>query len=153
MSSVYTAQDTILFTDHKGEFTVTDLATGNVAEITAPNEMATVSTGFNGNSLLAHNEPGRQRQLVLRVVKGSGDDKRLNSWLLGWQNRSLLWKPANATLTKNLVNEQGKSFEDTYELMSGAPTGAPVTTVNTEGDIEQVVSVYTILFANNNRNV
>ena len=74
----YTAKDTIVCEDYSGDWILSDFADGTVAELSAPNELSTMTTGYNGNSLGSHNEPGRQRELSLRLVKGSDDDKRLN---------------------------------------------------------------------------
>ena len=78
----YTAQDIIVCEDYTGDWILSDLADGTVAELSAPNELSTTTTGYNGNSLGSHNEPGRQRECTLRVVKGSNDDKRFNKTVI-----------------------------------------------------------------------
>lgn len=93
MVDSYTAQDIIIAEDYNGEWVLTDFADNTVAELTAPNNLSTTSTGYNGNSLGAHNEPGRQRELTLRLVKASGDDKRFN------ENYNL-WKIETSDLSR-----------------------------------------------------
>ena len=151
MADAYTSQDVLQFTDYQGEWILSDFADGGVAELAAPNELATVTTGYNGNGLGAHNEPGRQRTLTLRLVKASGDDKRLNETFELWKKRDLRFKPISAKFTKNVGHSNGSITQDTTECYFGLPTGAPVSLTDTTGNTEQSVSVYTITFADYKR--
>src|SRR5574343_365456 len=58
-----------------------DFADGNVAELTFPNDIATVKTGKDGNSIYGLNETGKQSELKIRLIRGSADDKFLNGLL------------------------------------------------------------------------
>ena len=147
MADAYTGQDTLQVTDYRGEFTLSDFADGGVAELAAPNEIATVTTGYNGNGLGAHNEPGRQRQLTLRLVKASPDDKRLNESLELWKKRDMRFKPFKMSFTKNITHSDGNVTHDTTKCYFGLPTGVPTQAIDTTGNVEQVVSVYSITFA------
>lgn len=149
----YTASDTIIFKDYRGEFTLSDFADGTVAQLTAPNELSQTSTGWNGNSLGAHNEPGRQRECTLRIVKGSADDKRLNENYNLWKNRDLRYKPFNATFIKNVGHNDGSITPDTVECYFGLPAGQPEQVTDVAGDTNQVVSVYMIRFGNSERSM
>lgn len=147
----YTGQDTIVVEDYDGKFTLEDYADGVCVEITAPNESSTTNTGFNGNSLGAHNEPGRQRQAVIRLVKGSGNDKRFNTSWTFWQNRDIRFKPLKLTCTKRVSHSDGSVTNDTQECFFGLPVNPPVPMVDTTGNTDQVVSVYTFRFGNSKR--
>lgn len=149
----YTASDTIVCTDNSGDWVLSDLADGTVAELSAPNELSTTTTGFNGNSLGSHNEPGRQRECTLRVVKGSGDDKRLNKNYNLWKNRDLRFRPLSMTFTKNVAHSDGSMTKDTVECFFGLPSGQLVQMQDTAGNTEQVVSVYMIRFGNSERSM
>lgn len=151
MADAYTGQDTLQATDYQGEWTLSDLADGAVAELSAPNELSTVTTGYNGNGLGAHNEPGRQRQLTLRLVKASGDDKRMNESYELWKKRDMRFKPFKFSFTKNITHSDGNVTHDTVECYFGLPAGVPTQSVDTTGNVEQVVSVYTITFADYKR--
>lgn len=151
MTSAYTGQDTLQVTDFRGEFTLSDFANGGVAELSAPNELATVTTGYNGNGLGAHNEPGRQRQLTLRLVKASQDDKRINETFELWKKRDMRFKPLKMSFTKNITHSDGNVTHDTVECYFGLPTGVPTQSIDTTGNVEQVVSVYTLAFADYKR--
>lgn len=149
----YTASDTIVCEDHSGDWVLSDLADGTVAELSAPNDLSTTTTGYNGNSLGSHNEPGRQRECTLRVVKGSNDDKRLNKNYNLWKNRDMRFRPLKMTFTKNVAHSDGSLTKDTVECYFGLPSGQPVQMQDTAGNTEQVVSVYMIRFGNSERSM
>lgn len=149
----YTAQDILVCKDYSGDWILSDLADGTVAELSAPNELSTVTTGYNGNSLGSHNEPGRQRECTLRVVKGSNDDKRLNKNYNLWKNRDNRFRPFDMTFTKNVAHADGSVTHDTVECFFGFPSGQPVQMQDTAGNTEQVVSVYMLRFGNSERSM
>ena len=151
MADAYTGQDTLQVKDYQGEFILSDFADGVVAELAASNEIGTVTTGYNGNGLGAHNEPGRQRTLTLRVVKASQDDKRINETYELWKNRDLRFRPLEMSFTKNISHSDGSVTHDTVECYFGIPGGVPTQSIDTTGSTEQVVSVYTFTFANYKR--
>jgi len=151
MADAYTSVDTVQVKDFQGDFTLSDFADGTVAELSAPNELSTVTTGYNGNGLGAHNEPGRQRTLTLRLVKASSDDKRINETYELWKNRDSRFKPLEMSFTKNITHSDGNVTHDTVNCYFGLPSAPPVQTLDTTGNTEQVVSVYTFTFANYKR--
>lgn len=149
----YTSSDTVVCTDYQGKWVLSDFAAGAVAELSAPNDISSMATGYNGNSLGAHNEPGRQRELSLRLVKGSSDDKRFNKNYNLWKDRSIRFKPLKMSFTKNVAHEDGSITKDTVDCFFGLPSGQPTQVSNTEGDTEQVISVYMIKFGNSERSL
>ncbi len=153
MVDSYTAQDVIICEDYQGEWILSDFADGTVADLQAPNELSQTTTGYNGNSLGAHNEPGRQRECTLRVVKGSRDDKRLRTNYNLWKNRDLRFKPLTMSFTKNIAHGDGTLTKDTTDCFFGLPAGQPPKTMNVAGDTEQVVSVFMLRFGNSEDHV
>lgn len=149
----YTASDILICEDYQGEWILSDFANQTVATLAAPNELSQTSTGYNGNSLGAHNEPGRQRECTLRLVKASGDDKRLNKNYNLWKNRDLRFKPLKMSFTKNVAHSDGSVTADTVECFFGLPAGQPEQTNDVEGNTDQVVSVYMIRFGNSERSM
>lgn len=151
MADSYTSIDTLQVKDYEGDFTLSDFADGVVAELSAPNEIGTVTTGYNGNGLGAHNEPGRQRVLTLRLVKASQDDKRINETYELWKKRDSRFKPLNMKFTKNIAHSDGSVTHDTTEAYFGIPGSVPTTAIDTTGSTEQVVSIYSFTFADYKR--
>lgn len=133
----YTGQDILSFNGRL----LTNFADGDVATITYPNELHGMKNGKNGNSMAAHNEQGNIAEMSLRVLKGSPDDKFLNSFVVSWKNHSDSFAPASAEFTKVITVDGGKTNEVT-SLGFIIPTKQVDTKDNTEGDTEQAVSVY-----------
>ena len=133
----YTGQDIIKFNDR----VLNDFANGDVAIITYPNELHGMNNGKNGNAMAAHNEQGNQAELQVRVIKGSPDDKYLNSFVIAWKTHSSSFAPASAELTKVISVDNGLTNEVT-SLGFVIPSNNIETKTNTDGDTEQVVSVY-----------
>ena len=73
--SALTGKDTIEI----GGRVFVDFGDGDVVNFTYPNELVTPKTGKNGNSIYAFNETGKQVDCVLRILRGSPDDKFLTS--------------------------------------------------------------------------
>jgi hypothetical protein len=142
----YTAQDILEF---DGEL-LTNFGEGDVAVITYPNELHGMKTGKGGNTIGAHNEMGREAELSLRVIKGSPDDKRLNSKIIAWKTRSSDFTPSTASFTK-IISVDGGVANEVTSLKFGLPVKVVETKENTEGDTEQVISVYTFRFGDSDR--
>lgn len=151
MTHAYTANDIIICEDYRGEWVLSDYADGTVAQLSAPNELSTTATGYNGNSLGAHNEPGRQREGEIRLVKASDDDKRFNENYNLWKNRDSRFKPLTARFTKNVAHSDGSVTRDTIDCFFGLPAGQPTQMNDTAGNTDQVVSVYMWRFGNSER--
>lgn len=149
----YTAQDTIIVEDYQGEWILSDYADGTVAELSAPNELSSMTTGYNGNGLGAHNEPGRQRECNLRLVKAGYDDKRFNKNYNMWKNRDIRFRPLKMTFVKNVGHSDGSITKDTVECYFGLPAAPPTQTMDLAGSTDQVVSVYMLRFANSERSM
>lgn len=124
-----------------------DLSNGDTVTLTYPNDIVTVTTGKNKNSIYAKNETGNNVDVVIRVNRGSDDDRFLNG-LLSDQNRDLAaFVLMNAELAKRNGDGTGAVIADIYTLQGGVFTRNVDTRENVEGDTEQAVSIYTLKFA------
>jgi hypothetical protein len=138
-----TGNDTIKINDRL----ITDIGSGDVAKLTYPNDLVTVKVGKNGNTIYAKNETGNQATLELHVLRGSGDDKFLNSQLQAYKLDSAGYILMNAEVIKVIGDGAGNLTRDTYVLTGGVIAKPVEATVNVEGDTEQAMSVYTMQFA------
>lgn len=125
-----------------------DLADGNCVELTFPNDIASVKTGKDGNSIYGLNESGKQCEVKIRVLRGSADDKFLNN-LLSQQNANF----AGTVLLigqfiKKIGDGQGLITSDTYIMSGGVFTKQVEGKTNVEGETEQSIAIYTIKFSN-----
>lgn len=128
-----------------------DLADGNCVEMTFPNEIASVKTGKNGNSIYGLNESGKQSEVKLRIVRGSQDDKFLNNLMTqqvaNFSGTVLL----TGSFIKKLGDGAGNIAGDTYIMSGGVFTKQIEAKTNTDGDTEQSIAIYTIKFTNSPR--
>lgn len=125
-----------------------DLADGNCIELKFPNDIAQVKTGKNGNSIYGLNESGKQCELMLRLIRGSSDDKFLNNLLVQQQANFAAFPLMIGTFIKFVGDGQGNQVSDTYVLSGGIFTKQVEAKDNVEGDTEQSVSIYTMKFSN-----
>lgn len=124
-----------------------DFGSGEIAKLTYSTDITTVKTGKNGNTIYASNESGNQVTLEVKVIKGSEDDKALNTLLTSQKSDLPAFVLMNGEVTKNLGDGLGNVSAETYLLTGGAFTKNIDTTSNVEGDTSQALASYTIQFA------
>lgn len=130
---------------------LTDLADGDCAVLTFPNDIATLKTGKNNNTIYAINQTGRQVELSLRLIRGSADDKFLNN-LMAQQNGNFAgFVLLTGEFIKKIGDGEGNIQSDTYILSGGIFKKQIDAKNNVEADTEQSVSIYTLMFANSPR--
>ena len=127
---------------------LTDLAEGNCVELTFESDIANVKTGKNGNSIYGLNFTGNQCLAKIRVLRGSSDDKYLNSLLAAQQANFAGTVLLQGQFIKKIGDGLGNITSDTYVLGGGVFTKIPEAKTNTEGEVEQSVTVYTMKFSN-----
>lgn len=148
MNSVsLTGNDTLKLRDR----VFADFADGDYAGLTFPNDIAGLKTGKDGNTVYALNETGRQAELVIRVLRGSSDDKFLQNLLAAQRNDFSGFVLIEGELVKRVGDGKGNITTDTYLLTGGIFTKNVEVKSNAEGDTEQSVSIYTLAFGNNTR--
>ena len=130
-----------------------DLANGDIGTLTFPNDITSATTGKNGNSIIVINETGQIAELSLRVLRGSSDDKTLNSKFKTMEADLPSFTLLTGSIVKRIGDGISNVVEDTYALSGGSFSKRVETTSNVEGDIEQGVSVYNIRFTNSSRNL
>lgn len=127
-----------------------DLADQDAVVLTFPNEIANVKTGKNGNSIYGLNESGRQCELVMRVIRGSADDKFLNNLISQQQANFAGFILMFGEFVKKVGNGTGAAGiqSDTYIVSGGIFSKQVEAKSNTEGDVEQSISIYRMKFSN-----
>lgn len=138
-----TGEDTIIL----NEAVLTDLADGDVGTLDFPNDIMAMSTGKNKNTIFAKDESGCNAELVIRVPRGSSDDKRLNGLFQSQENNFTGFVLLSGAVVKRLGDGAGNITYDTYPLEAGMFRRAIDVASNVNGDTNQGVSVYTIRFA------
>jgi len=139
-----TGNDTILLNRR----VISDLADADAATLGFPNEIASIKTGKNGNSIFALNESGKQCKVVLRVIRGSADDKYFNALLAQQQANFVATVLLSGEFIKKIGDGKGNVIKDTYIMSGGVFTKQVDAKSNAEGDVEQGISIYNIDFSN-----
>lgn len=128
-----------------------DLADGDTGVLDFPNNLVEAKTGKNGNTIYAFNSTGKVVTGTFRFMRGSADDKYLNSEM----NRYLLDQAAYTLLDGEVIKRvgdgEGNVTSDVYSLDGGIIQKMPNAKENVEGDIEQAVTIWQFIFANSDR--
>lgn len=124
-----------------------DQADGDIVTITFPNDIATVKVGKNGNAMFGLNEAGRQADVMVKVVRGSSDDKfllqLLNLQLDNFASTVLMIGEA----VKKIGDGAGNIASDTFIFGGGVFVKPVEMKTNVEGDSEQSTSSYHMKFS------
>lgn len=140
-------QDTVIINSR----ILNDLADGTCAELTYPNDVAAVKTGKNGNSVYALNETGRNADFKLRIVRGSDDDKFMLNLLNNQSNNFPGFVLITGQFVKKIGDGTGAITSDVYNVSGGIFKKNVPGMMNVEGDTNQSVVEYEIMFSNGPR--
>jgi hypothetical protein len=132
---------------------IANLADGDNGALTFPNELMSVKTGKNANTLYAFNNMGVQAELTLRLVRGSPDDRFLTAL-----NNSMQLSPATfvlmtGTFVKRTGNGLGFVTNDTYVLQGGVFFKNVEVTSNAEGNTDQSAAIHSIRWGQASRSI
>ena len=141
-----TGDDSIIIND----IPLNDFADGDIGSLSLPNNIFDMQTGKNGNTIFALAESGNNATLTVRVLMSSNDDKRLNGMIPKSKGfaQSVL---ATGSVVKQVGDGQGNVSYNTYLLAGGMVQKKPDVKSNVNGDAQQAVVEYIIVFAEANR--
>lgn len=126
---------------------LTGQADDNWGELKRPNDLATLKTGKNGNTLYGFNATGKNADLTIRLVRGCSDDQYLNGQL-----QQMIYNFAGFVLLygqfiKKLGDGQGNITSDIYNLSGGIFQKGTESESNTSGDTKQSVTIWMFKFS------
>ena len=125
-----------------------DFADGDTAVLDFPNDITMAKTGKDGNSIFAFNNTGRQCTFVLRLLRGGADDTFLNSLFNLYVNNPAAFTLLTGEFIKNIGDGQGNITQDIYQLSGGIFKRGVNAKENADGDVEQAISIWNLLFTN-----
>lgn len=128
-----------------------DLGDGDVGSLTFPNSLTETKKGKNGNGIIALNETGDIAELTLRILRGSPDDKTLNSKLFSMKQDFASFVTMTGDIIKKMGDGIGNVTDDIYSLSGGSFSKRIEVTSNVEGNTDQALAIYTITFLNSSR--
>jgi hypothetical protein len=148
MSVSQTGKDTVIINGR----ILRDLADADVFNLDFANDLVSAKVGKNNNTIYAYNSTGLTVDATMRIIAGSPDDKYLNSLL-----KSYVSDPASFTLIsgefiKRVGDGTGEVTNITYQLNGGVIKKMPNAKENVEGDVEQAIAEWVIIFSNADRN-
>ena len=141
-----TGDDSIIIND----IPLNDFADGDIGSLSLPNNIFDMQTGKNGNTIFALDESGNNATLTVRVLMSSNDDKRLNG-MIPKSNGFAQSVLATGSVVKQVGDGQGNVSYNTYLLAGGMVQKKPDVKSNVNGDAQQAVVEYIIVFAEANR--
>lgn len=128
--------------------TLVDFADGDTAVLDFPNDITMAKTGKDGNSIFAFNNTGRQCTLVLRLLRGGADDTFLNNLFNLYVNNPAAFVLLTGEFIKNVGDGQGNITQDIYLLSGGLFKRGVNVKENADGDVEQAIAIWNLLFTN-----
>lgn len=126
---------------------LTDLADGNCVELTFPNDIGNLKVGKNGNTIYGFNEMGKQADVILRLVRGSSDDRYMNGLLVQQNQNFAAFVLMSGQFTKKIGDGQGNVSSDAFVIGGGIFNKQTEGKDNVEGDTEQSVAIYHLKFS------
>lgn len=126
---------------------ILDYADGDNSTLSFPSDIVSIKTGKNKNTIYSRNEQGDNSTLTLRLIRGSSDDKFLQGKLSLVKGDFPSVILINGEFVKRLGDGQGSVTRDVYTLLGGTFSKNVEVKENVEGDTEQAVSVYNLVFA------
>ncbi len=147
--NVITGSDTLTLFDR----VILDFADDDVSTFTYPNDLVTMKTGKNKNTIFAENAPGANVDAVIRLIKGSSDDQFLQGKLIENGSDFAGTVLASGQFVKRLGDGFGNVSRDVTTLGGGIFTRNIDSKANSSGDTVQGVAVYNMKFAQADRSI
>jgi len=126
---------------------INNFADGDASTFAFNNDHVNIKTGKNGNTIYALNEPGKNAECTLRIMIGSSDDAFLQGKLTNSQQDFAATELAQGQFVKNIGDGAGNIRRDVYTLGGGIIRRSVDGKTNVEGDTQQGVAIYNIVFA------
>lgn len=148
MSVSLTGDDTIILSKLGDQDRVMkDFADGDTAMLDVPNNLVELKSGKNQNAIVAFNASGQNVTVQLRIIRGSADDKFLNSEITSYKNNRPGYVMLTGQFIKRVGDGTGTITNEIYRFVNGLVQKYPTVKENMDGDTEQAVAIYTLIFS------
>jgi hypothetical protein len=125
---------------------ITGLADANAVDVTPIADIVNIKRGKDGNTMYAKNEEGNRASMTIRLALGCQDDKNLDALLASWQASASDFVLMTGSFYKRTGDGQGGIQTLVYQLTGGVPKAFPQVLTSAEGNIDQSVRMWTILW-------
>lgn len=126
--------------------TITAFGTGDYFTFTLDAELFKVEVGKDGNAVYAFNAPGLVTKGVLKVLRGSRDDRFLNNLLAGMVADPSSFVLGTCVAVKRIGNGSGTISSDVYLFGGAVFSKFPGVKGNAQGETDQALVSYEIMF-------
>lgn len=130
---------------------LTAYADGDAIKFTPQGPVAQMKVSKDGNSIYAMAYSGIAAKVQVRLVRGSLDDITLNGYLQQWISDPASFALLSGSYVKRIGDGKGQTVNEVYQLAAGVIESIPEGLTNPEGNTEQAVVMYTLLFRNDVR--
>lgn len=130
-----------------------DLCDGDCVSIEFDTDLVTAKKGKNGNTIYAVNEGGKMSKASYRVLAGSADDKFFNSLFTKFQNDPPAFTLITGESSKRVGDGGGGIKNVVYAMNGGVIKKSPSMKDNAEGDTEQAMVTWELIFGNTARSI
>jgi len=127
--------------------TFNDFADADNLTIAYGEDLVAASTGKNQNTIFAKNEKGNNATITIRLLRGSADDRFLQQKQADTDKDFAATVLADGEFIKRMGDGSGSVINDSYRLQGGMIMRRVDAKENVEGDTDQAVAVYTMVFA------
>ncbi len=130
---------------------LSDFGDGDVGSLDFPNNLVEGKVGKNGNVIYALNTTGKTSTYIARVLLGSDDDKFFNAKMNQYLNDPASFSLMDGEFIKRVGDGDGNVNNIVYVLDGGIIQKMPNLKENVEGDVEQAIAIWQIVYANTDR--
>jgi hypothetical protein len=125
-----------------------DLADGEAVNIAFDNDLAAMKVAKDGNGIYALNLTGIVSHVTARVLRASADDRFMNSLMQQMMNDFSGFNLMSGSFTKRVGDGAGNVAGDVYQMSGGIIKKMPGAMTSAEGNTDQSVTVWEMLFRN-----
>jgi hypothetical protein len=130
-----------------------DFADQDFVKLEPDQDLANLKVSKDGNTIYALNQTGRQVPVTIRLLRGSADDRFLNSLLQQMLNDFSAFTLMVGSFTKRIGDGVGNVSSEVYQLAGGVFKRYPSAKSSAEGDTDQSVAEYMLVFLNGGRSI
>lgn len=130
---------------------LTGYADGDAIKFEPQGPIAQMKVSKDGNSIYAMQWSGIVAKVSIRLVRMCFDDTFLNGLLQEWIADPALFTLMSGQYVKRVGDGKGNITNEIYQMDGGTFEMIPGGHTNTDGNIEQSVTIYSLLFRNDAR--
>lgn len=130
---------------------LTGYADADAIKLEPQGPIAQMKVSKDGNSIYSMQYSGIVAKLTVRLVRACFDDQTLNGLLQQWIADPSSFVLMSGSYVKRVGDGKGSVTNEVYQLAGGIFEMVPSATSNMDGNTEQSVTVYTLLFRNDAR--